>query len=154
MSTHCTRGKECVKQCRCAGRKPAIWHLCDLFNKQQDRRNDNVSLFIHSRTLDRRRARQASAAFLAGYLTLLFTKCLRDEDCKERLLLHLAGSEVQTKINTLRDCLQQFAEVYISAQSRLQQIMPAEEQGSGDAGKEHITLTIEKGLQTLRDNLD
>lgn len=90
---------------------------------------------------------QPSAAFLAGYLTLLFTKCLPDEKCKEQILLHVSGDDVQTKISTLQDCLQQFAEVYDSAQSRLQQIMPNEERTGAE--RENIMPTIEEGLQIL-----
>lgn len=54
----------------------------------------------------------------------------------------------------MRDCLQQFAEVYNSAQSRLQQIMPSEEEESNSAEREDITSTIGKGLEILDHILD
>jgi hypothetical protein len=59
----------------------------------------------------------------------------------------VSGDDVHTKISTLQDCLQQFAEVYHSAQSRLQEIMPNE--GGTGAERENIMPTIEEGLQIL-----
>ena len=87
-------------------------------------------------------------------MTLLFSKCLEDSTCKEQILLHVAGSGIEKKIGTMRDCLQQFAEVYNSAQSRLQQIMPSEEEESNSAEREDITSTIGKGLEILDHILD
>ncbi|KAJ9091566.1 hypothetical protein QFC20_007610 [Naganishia adeliensis] len=131
LSLHCTRAKRCVKQCKCPTREPAVRHLCELFNRQQDERNDNPS-----------------AAFLAGYLTLLFTKCLTSPTCRKAILAHVTGPNVPSKINTLQDCLQQFAEVYDSVQSRLQQILPTEGDEIG-ADRENIMPTIRQGLEML-----
>lgn len=47
FSVQCTRAKRCIKQCKCNGREPAVRHLCELFNRQQDKRNDNVSTTMH-----------------------------------------------------------------------------------------------------------
>lgn len=152
LSVHCTRAKRCIKQCRCPGREPAVRHLCDMFNRQQDERNDNVSSDTYRR-IQLTSRRQPSAAFLAGYLTLLFTKCLQSSPCRQAIFAHVSGPDIQSKINTLQDCLQQFAEVYDSAQSRLQQILPTEGEEIG-AERENIMPTIRQGLEVLNSILD
>jgi hypothetical protein len=48
----------------------------------------------------------------------------------------------------LQDCLQQFAEVYDSAQSRLQQMLSTEGDDVG-AERENIMPVIQRGLELL-----
>ncbi|KAJ9127209.1 hypothetical protein QFC24_001447 [Naganishia onofrii] len=129
LSINCSCTPLCLRQCRCNDRKIGVNLLCDVFDRQQDKRIDDPS-----------------AAFLAGYLTLLFTRVLERQTCKDAILTFIQGSSHQEKLAVLQDCLRQFADVYESAQLRLN-----EAEGGSNANEEDaIQRTIKTGLRILQ----
>ncbi|KAJ9122374.1 hypothetical protein QFC22_001796 [Naganishia vaughanmartiniae] len=135
LSLNCSSTPLCLRQCRCNDRKTGVNLLCDVFNRQQDKRTDHPS-----------------AAFLAGYLTLLFTKVLDRRSCRDAILTFVQGPNQQDKLAVLQDCLCQFADVYESAQLRLEKVLPsnAEEGGFNANEEEEIERTIKAGLKILQ----